>query len=85
MARYRYAGQNPQEDGAGGIVRPGDVREFDAEPAWGPWDAVDGGAVSPSEPPATQAPAAAAPSPAPASPAAPASPPADTGSTGKGI
>jgi hypothetical protein len=24
------------------IVRPGDVREYDEEPAWGPWELLDG-------------------------------------------
>ena len=72
MARYRYAGPGPQEDGDGGIARPGDVREFADEPAWGPWEPLpdeDGGAVSDSPAPATPAPAPAAVSPAAASPA----------------
>jgi hypothetical protein len=87
VARYRYAGGGPQEDGDGGIVRPGDERDFEGEPLWGPWVLIDedGGAVSDSAPPVTAPPAPAPASPAPASPAPPASLPADTGSTGKGI
>ena len=35
--RYVYEGPGPHDDGDGGLVRPGDVREYDAEPPWGPW------------------------------------------------
>lgn len=37
--KYRYDGPGPQEDGEGGIVRPGDER--DELPDWGPWTPVD--------------------------------------------
>lgn len=67
MARYEYAGPGPHDDGQGGIVRPGDVRDFAAEPSWGPWRLLDEPAApetseKPSEPPPTPTPA-----PAPAS------------------
>jgi hypothetical protein len=68
VARWRYAGPGPQDDGQGGIVRPGEERDFDQEPAWGPWEPVpdgDGGAVSDSA-----ASGAVPPAPAPVSPAA---------------
>ena len=41
MAKYRYAGPGPHIDDEGAITRPGDEREFDGEPAWGPWELVD--------------------------------------------
>lgn len=54
MARYVYEGPGPQDDGDGGIVRPLDVREFDAELPWGPWRLLDGGdPQAPPEPPAS--------------------------------
>ena len=34
---YVYVGPGPHEDAAIGLVRPGDVRDFEEEPAWGPW------------------------------------------------
>lgn len=40
MARYQYTGPGPDES-SGELVRPGDVREFDQEPAWGPWELLD--------------------------------------------
>ena len=40
MARYQYAGPGPDES-SGEIIRPGDVREFGEEPAWGPWELLD--------------------------------------------
>jgi hypothetical protein len=40
--RYVYSGSDPQEDPGGGIVHPGDVRDFDAEPDWGAWSAIPG-------------------------------------------
>ena len=40
MARYRYAGPGPDISPEGGITRPGDEREFDAEPGWGPWELI---------------------------------------------
>ena len=68
MARWRYVGPGPQEDPEGGIVRPGDVREFDAMPDWGPWEPVEDEAQE--APEATGTPAAPAPAAAPVSPAA---------------
>lgn len=42
MARYQYAGPGPVPDPESNeIVRPGDIREFDAEPVWGPWELLD--------------------------------------------
>jgi hypothetical protein len=42
MAKYRYAGPGPIEVVSGGeVTRPGDEREFDEEPTWGPWDLLD--------------------------------------------
>ena len=41
MAKYRYAGPGPVPDPENEIVHPGDVREFDEEPTWGPWDRLD--------------------------------------------
>jgi hypothetical protein len=42
VARYQYAGPGPVPDPESNeIVRPGDVREFDEEPAWGPWELLD--------------------------------------------
>jgi len=41
MPRYKYAGPGPVPDPEGGIVRPGDEREFGQEPDWGPWDLLD--------------------------------------------
>ena len=38
--QYRYTGPGPVTDPEGEIVRPGDEREFDEEPAWGPWEPV---------------------------------------------
>jgi hypothetical protein len=73
MAQYEYAGPGPIGDGDGGIVRPGDVREFGAEPDWGPWRLLDEppeAAETPSQPPATGAPA-----PPPVSPGAASTPP----------
>ena len=42
MAKYRYTGPGPIEVLSGGeVTRPGDVREFDAVPDWGPWEPLD--------------------------------------------
>ena len=87
MARWRYAGPGPQEDGAGGIVRPGDVREFDAGPAWGPWEELgDGDPAAPPEAPVSlpQPPPPPAPTPGTAKPAqaATAAPEPPLGATG---
>lgn len=58
MARYQYAGPGPIEVLSGGeIIRPGDVREYDEEPAWGPWELLDGPDTPAPEPDAPQAPA----------------------------
>lgn len=38
--RYRYTGPQPVEDERGELVHPGDVREMDEAPPWGPWDPV---------------------------------------------
>ena len=72
--RLRYAGPGPQEDGDGGIAYPGEVRDFDKEPAWGPWEPVpdEDGGEAPEQPqsvPATQPPTGGAARPAAASPA----------------
>lgn len=59
MATYRYAGPGPIEALSGGeVIRPGDEREFDEEPSWGPWDLID-------------EPKAETPAPAPVTPPAP--------------
>jgi len=74
VAEYVYEGPGPQLDPEGGIARPGDRREFDEEPAWGPWrllDPPDGGAESDSPASGTQAPAPAPESPAPSGSAPP--------------
>lgn len=42
MPRYRYAGPGPVPDPEGELVHPGDVREYAEEPAWGPWELLDG-------------------------------------------
>jgi hypothetical protein len=89
MAEYEYTGPGPHPDRDGGIVRPGDVREFEQEPDWGPWRLLEDDPGEPELviPPAVvitpdgpQKPAAppAAPSPAPpaASPPAASPPPA---------
>jgi len=34
---YVYEGPGPHQDPVIGLVRPGDVRNFDEEPDWGPW------------------------------------------------
>jgi hypothetical protein len=41
VPEYEYQGPGPHEDDEGGIVRPGDVREFAEEPNWGPWQLVE--------------------------------------------
>jgi len=40
MAQYRYTGPHPVTGDQGEAVHPLDVREFDEEPAWGPWELV---------------------------------------------
>lgn len=75
MPSYEYQGPGPHDDGDGGIVRPGDVREFGGEPAWGPWRLLPEpdpqAAEEPSAPPATPAPPPSPASPPPASVAPP--------------
>ena len=41
--KKRYAGPGPHDATmvGGGIIRPGDVAEFDEEPDFGPWEDVD--------------------------------------------
>jgi hypothetical protein len=77
MAQHRYTGPHPVPDEDGELVHPGDVREFEADPAWGPWELIeeeaDGAAGSGPAPAAeadtgSTAPAAAA-VPVPVSPA----------------
>jgi hypothetical protein len=41
VPEYEYTGPGPHDDGDGGIVRPGDVREFAEEPNWGPWRLIE--------------------------------------------
>lgn len=87
MARYTYTGPGPHDDDAGGLVHPGDVREFDEEPGWGPWELLpedDGGAESPAEPPAVPSPAPAPERLAAATETAQGSASADAPDTGKG-
>lgn len=40
MPRFRYAGPDPVPGDDGEIVRPGEVREMDQPPDWGPWEPV---------------------------------------------
>jgi hypothetical protein len=50
--KYVYEGPGPQEDPELGLVKPGDEREFDAEPSWGPWRCIQPEpAETPQEPP----------------------------------
>jgi hypothetical protein len=77
MPEYEYTGPGPHDDGDGGTVRPGDVREFAEEPRWGPWRLIEAGEPAEGKPPIVITPdgpqkPAASPPPAPAS----ASPPA---------
>jgi len=68
MAEYEYAGPHPVPDEQGEIVHPGDVREFEAEPDWGPWELL-GEPDAP--PPADDPPGDDPPAPFPAAPATP--------------
>lgn len=64
MARYQYTGPHPVVIlSEGEIIRPGDVREFDEAPDWGPWQCID--------PPPEPEPAAAPVTPFTAPPATP--------------
>lgn len=56
MPRFQYAGQAPVDDGEGGVVRPGDIR--DTEPDWGPWTELpdEDGPEKPADVPAVPAP-----------------------------
>ena len=50
--RYQYAGPGPIEALSGGeLIRPGDIREFDVAPTWGPWDLIDEPAPEPAPEP----------------------------------
>jgi hypothetical protein len=55
--KYRFGGPMPVPDGEGGIIRPLDVREFDREPDWGPWEPLGKPEAEPA--PVPPAPAAA--------------------------
>ena len=58
MAEYRYAGPDPVPDERGELVHPGDVREFETEPGWGPWVPLAPPEAAPEkEPPAPPLPA----------------------------
>jgi len=70
MSKYRYGGLEPVPDGEGGMVRPGEVREFKALPGYGPWEAVA------EEPQDAPPPAPPAPPSAPAAPSSTVTPPA---------
>lgn len=37
--RFQYTGPGPVP-GDDEIIRPGDIREFDQEPDWGPWECI---------------------------------------------
>ena len=65
MARYEYIGPGPREDAESGLIRPGDEREFDEEPAFGPWREIVEEAEDDAEEAAAPTPAA-TPTPAPA-------------------
>jgi hypothetical protein len=54
MAEYVYRGPGPEEHD-GELARPGDVREFDADPGWGLWERLEG---EPDAPPPPAVPAA---------------------------
>jgi hypothetical protein len=42
VPKYRYIGPGPIEVITGGeITRPGDEREFEEEPTWGPWELIE--------------------------------------------
>lgn len=87
MANFVYQGPGPHVDDVIGLVRPGDVRQFDAEPDWGPWqlltEAIAEGLPGNSQAPdlnairaaVQQAPAPPSPLGPPATPAAPAAKP----------
>lgn len=56
MARYQYAGPGPVPDPESTeIIRPGDIREFPEEPAYGPWELLDGPDTPAPDPPAPAA------------------------------
>lgn len=51
MAKYRYVGPGPIEVLSGGeVTRPGDERDFDEEPTWGPWELLDEPETAPPAP-----------------------------------
>lgn len=52
MAKYRYDGPGPIEVLSGGeLIKPGDIREFEQEPDWGPWDLLPDGEPGDDSPP----------------------------------
>ena len=72
--RYAYGGLEPVPDGDGGMVRPGEVREFTKLPGYGPWNVVIDGPVTLQDAPPPPAPPT--PPPAPAAPSSTVTPPA---------
>jgi hypothetical protein len=50
MPRYRFAGYAPVPDPENELVHPGDVREYDTEPEWGPWEPLDAPVAAPDGP-----------------------------------
>ena len=70
MAEYRYAGPDPVPDEDNELVHPGAVREFGAEPGWGPWERLG----EPDAPPDTPPPGDVPPAPAKVPRAAPVTP-----------
>ena len=69
MAEYEYKGPGPHVSDEGEITRPGDRREFEADPDWGPWERIEPEEDAPPPPPA----------PAPAPAPSPLTPPANAG------
>jgi hypothetical protein len=61
VPEYEYQGPGPHDDGDGGTVRPGDVREFDTEPDWGPWRLIEPDEPKPVTPPEEKSPPPATP------------------------
>ena len=72
--RYAYGGSEPVPDGQGGMIRPGEVREFKTLPNYGPWNVVLDSPVLLQDAPPPPAPPA--PPPAPAAPSSTVTPPA---------
>ena len=53
--KYAFDGPMPDADPSGELVHPGDVREIETEPEWGPWRVLD---EPPAEEPAATPPSA---------------------------